>query len=246
MLTKNMTANLPALPGVYFFHDKYDKILYIGKAKSLRKRVRSYLGKPKKRAAKIKRLVRHATKIDYEICRSESEALLLESRLIKEHQPPYNSALKNGRRDWFVKTNLNDDFPRIELVSEIVPDGARYFGPFSSRKWTREIIDILHQIFPIRTCEGTIHPRPDFRPCFSYDLKRCGAPCAARVTREVYRVMIDDALGVLESNPQEVIKSLISKRDKAATELQFERAAAIQKRIGQLEDVSVFLEVHRR
>jgi excinuclease ABC subunit C len=246
MLTKNMTTNLPALPGVYFFRDKYDKILYIGKSKSLRKRVRSYLGKPKKRATKIKRLVHHATKVDYEICESESEALLLESLLIKEHKPPYNSALKNGRKDWFVKTDLNDDFPRIELVSEIIPDGARYFGPFSSRKWTQEIIDILHQIFPIRTCEGTIHPRPDFRPCFSYDLKRCDAPCATRITREAYQTTIDDALRVLESNPQEVITSLISKRDKAATELRFERAAAIHKRIGQLKDVSVFLEVHRR
>jgi excinuclease ABC subunit C len=246
MLTKEMTANLPLLPGVYFFRDKSGKILYIGKAKSLRKRVRSYLGKPRKRAYKIKRLVKHATQIDYEICESEQEALLLESRLIKEHQPPYNTAMKSGRPDWYIKIELADDFPRVELASELADDDARYFGPFSSRKWTLEVIDALHRAFPIRTCNGVLNPRPDFRPCFSYHLNRCGAPCATRVSRENYRKMIDDVIRIINGEPGDVLAPLSTERDQAVSELRFERAAAIQKRIEQFQDICVFLDVHRR
>ena len=246
MLTKEMMEDIPTLPGIYFFRDRFGKILYIGKAKSLRKRVRSYLSKSRKRPNRTKRLVRHATQISYEICGSELEALLLESRLIKEHQPSYNRDLKGNRRDGFIKIDFNDDFPRPEVVWETTVDGARYFGPFSSVKWTHEIISLLFRIFPLRTCEGPITPNPDFRPCLSYHLKRCDAPCAGHVDRETYRLMLDDACCLLEGNPGEVVASLIAKRDGAATELRFERAAALQKQIEKIKRISVFLDVHRR
>ena len=247
MLTKDMVVNLPLLPGVYFFRSNSGEILYIGKAKSLRKRVGSYLhNSQQNRWGKIKRLVRHATQIDYEICGSELEALLLESRLIKQHQPPYNRSLKFVRRSPFVKVSLNDDFPRVELVFKEESDGAQYFGPFSSLRWTREAVEVLHRIFPIRTCEGAITPQPDFSPCFSYHVKRCNAPCAARVSRETYRVMIGDVIRILEGEYHAVIKKLMVQRDRAAVELRFERAAALQKRIEQIEKVFVYLDVHRR
>ncbi len=247
MLTKDMIVALPSLPGVYFLRSRLGEILYIGKAKSLRKRVGSYLhNSQQNRWGKIKRLVRHAAQIDYEICASELEALLLESRLIKQHQPPYNISLKFVHRSPFIKISLNDDFPKVALVFNEESDGARYFGPFSSLRWTREAVEVLHRIFPIRTCEGTILPLPDFRPCFSYHVKRCHAPCAERVSRETYRAMISDVIHILEGKYRAIIKKLTIKRERAAIELHFERAAALQKRIEQIERVFVYLDVHRR
>ena len=247
MLTKEMVVDLPSLPGVYFFRSRSGEILYIGKAKSLRKRVRSYLYNSKQnRWGKIKRLVRHATQINYQICASELEALLLESRLIKHHQPPYNTSLKSVRRSPFIKISINDDFPEVALVFKEESDTARYFGPYSSLRWTREVIEVLHRIFPIRTCEGIITPLPDFKPCFSYHLKRCQAPCAARVSRETYRAMINDVIRILEGKYHAVIKKLTIERDREAIALRFERAAALQRRIEQIERVFVYLDVHRR
>lgn len=246
MLTKEMVADLPLLPGVYFFRGKSGNILYIGKAKLLRKRVQSYLYNSRHHPYKIKRLVRHATQVDYEVCASELEALLLESRLIKEHQPPYNTSLKSDPPSLFIRINLNDDFPRIDVVFEIAPDGARYWGPFSSRRWTEEVIEVLHRIFPIRNCEGTITPHPDFRPCFSYHINHCGAPCVGRVSRAAYRPMINDVVRLLDGEGQKVVDELSAKRDHAAVELKFERAAAIQKQIERLQQVFVYLQVHRR
>lgn len=247
MLTKEMVVNLPALPGVYFFRSRSGEILYIGKAKSLKKRVRSYLYNSKQnRWGKIKRLVQHATQIDYQICASELEALLLESRLIKYHQPPYNTSLKSVQRSLFIKITLNEDFPKVAIVFKEETDKARYFGPYSSLRWTREVIEVLHRIFPIRTCEGTITPLPDFKPCFSYHLKRCQAPCAARVNRETYRAMIGDVIRILEGKYKAVIKKLTTERNQEAIALRFERAAALQKRIEQIERVFVYLDVHRR
>lgn len=246
MLTKEMTANLPLLPGVYFFLSQSGNPLYIGKAKSLRKRVCSYLYNSRRHPHKIKQLVRYAMQIDYEVCGSELEAVLLESRRIKEYQPPYNSALKENRKDWFIRISMNEDFPRIELVFKIEPDGAQYVGPFSSRRWTAEVLQMIHQLFPIRTCEGQLQPNPDFRPCFSYHLSRCDAPCAARVSREVYRAMIDDAIRLINGEPHQVIEALTDKRNQAAEQLRFESAAALQRRIEQIERVFVYLDVHRR
>ena len=139
-------TDLPSLPGVYFFRNKSRDILYIGKAKSLRKRVHSYLYNTKRRPHKIKRLVRHASGVDYEVCNSELEASLLEARLIKENQPPYNSALKEGWKSWYIKIDYADDFPRLELTSERLEDRARYVGPFSGRKWTEDLINAVHHV----------------------------------------------------------------------------------------------------
>jgi excinuclease ABC subunit C len=245
MLTKEMMADLPSQPGVYFFRNKSREILYIGKAKSLRKRVNSYLYNTKRRPHKIKRLVRHASGVDYEICNSELEASLLEARLIKENQPPYNSALKEGWKSWFIRIDHSDDFPRLQLTSEQLKDGARYFGPFSGRKWTEDVINSVHHVFPVRTCEQTLTPRRDTRPCLSHYLKRCDAPCADRISREAYRAMINDVEQLLEGDHEAVVKKLMDWRDSAATNLHFERAAVIQKRIEYIQDAFVFLDVHR-
>lgn len=247
MLTQEMIQNVPAQPGVYFFRGASGALLYIGKAKCLRKRVRSYLQKNRSRPAKIRRLVRWTTDVRYQVCRSEQEALFLESRLIKEHQPSYNAALKYGRKSWYIRIDVGEDFPRVEQVCEKEEaDGARYFGPFSSRRWTAEAVDVFHRIFPIRTCEGAIQPSSAFRPCFSYHIKRCDAPCAGYISRAAYHAMITDVVGLLEGNYDAVFASLVAKRDNAAAELQFERAAVFQKQIQRIEKVFTFLDVHRR
>ena len=210
------------------------------------KRVRSYLHKVKRRPNKIKRLIRWTTDVRYQICRSEQEALFLESRLIQEYQPSYNTAMKFGRTSWYIRIDVGEDFPRLDRVSETEPDGARYFGPLSSRRWTDEAIDVLQRIFPVRTCEGEITPIPGFRACFQYHLKRCDAPCAALITRELYGEMITDIVNLLDGEYEKVQTSLIAKRDRASETLQFERAAGFQKQLQRIQKVFTFLDVHRR
>ena len=245
MLTKDMVEEVPSVPGVYFFYGSSGKILYIGKAKCLRKRVRSYIHNIKNRRSKIKRLIRWTTAVQYQICQSEQEALFLESRLIKQHQPSYNSALKYGTQTWYIRINLAEDFPRLERVPEILSDEARYFGPLSSRRWTDEAIEVLQRIFMVRTCQDSITPKENYRTCLQYDMKRCYAPCAALITRELYREMIMNIINLLDGEYEKVQQNLVTRRNNAAALLQFERAAAIQKQLERLQKVFPFLDAHR-
>lgn len=245
MLTKDMVQDIPSDPGVYFFYGASGKILYIGKAKCLRKRVRSYVHNVKKRRSKIKRLIRWTTSVEYHICQSEQEALFLESRLIKEHQPSYNSALKYGRQTCYIRINVAEDFPLLERVSEKNNDNAKYFGPLSSCRWTDEAIDVLQRIFMVRTCQGIITPEEGYRACLQYDMKRCYAPCAALITRELYSEMILNIIHLLDGNYVKVQENLVEKRNAASALLQFERAAALQKQLLRLQKVFPFLDAHR-
>jgi len=154
--------------------------------------------------------------------------------------------MKFGRASWYIRIDVGEAFPRLERVFETQPDGARYFGPLSSRRWTDEAIDVLQRIFPVRTCEGEITPIPGFRACFQYDLKRCDAPCAARITRERYGEMITDIVDLLDGEYEKVQTRLVAKRDSASETLHFERAAAFQKQLQRIQKVFTFLDVHRR
>lgn len=245
MLTKEMVQDIPSEPGVYFFYGASGKILYIGKAKCLRKRVRSYVHNVKNRRSKIKRLIRWTTSVHYQVCQSEQEALFLESRLIKEHQPSYNSAQKYGIQTWYIRINIAEDFPRLERVPEPQADDARYFGPLSSRRWTDEAIDVLQRIFMVRTCQEMITPMAGYRACLQYDMKRCYAPCAALITRELYREMIMNIINLLDGEYEKVQANLVSRRNSASALLQFERAAAIQKQLLRVQKVFPFLDAHR-
>lgn len=245
MLTKEMVQDVPMEPGVYFFHGASGKILYIGKAKCLRKRVRSYLHKIKNRRSKIKRLIRWTDSVQYQVCQSEQEALFLESRLIQEHQPSYNTAMKYGRQSWYIRIDIGEDFPRLERVSETQADSARYFGPLSSRRWTDEAIDVLQRIFMVRTCQEIITPLAGYRACLQYDMKRCYAPCAALITRELYREMIMNIINLLDGEYEKVQENLVAQRNSASAMLQFERAAAIQKQLLRIQKVFPFLDAHR-
>ena len=245
MLTKEMIQDVPADPGVYFFSGTSGKILYIGKAKCLRKRVRSYLHNNKNRRNKIKRLIRWAESIQYQVCQSEQEALFLESRLIMKHQPPYNTAMKYGRQSWYIRINMAEDFPRLERVSEIRADSARYFGPLSSRRWTDKAIDVLQRIFMVRTCQDMVKPHVGYRACLQYDMQRCHAPCAARITREFYGEMIMNIINLLDGEYEKVQQNLLEKRNSASGLLQFEKAAAIHKQLQRIQKIFPFLDAHR-
>lgn len=245
MLTKEMVQDAPLDPGVYFFYGASGKILYIGKAKCLRKRVRSYIHNVKNRRSKIKRLIRWTTAVRYQVCQSEQEALFLESRLIKKHLPSYNSALKYGTQTWYIRIDVSDDFPLLERVPEIQSDNARYFGPLSSRRWTDEAIDVLQRIFMVRTCQGIITPHAEYRACLQYDMKRCYAPCAALITREFYKEIIMNIINLLDGEYEKVQANLLAKRNSASAMLQFERAAAIHKQMLRLQKIFPFLDAHR-
>ncbi len=245
MLTKDMVQNIPTDPGVYFFYGASGKILYIGKAKCLRKRVRSYVHNVKNRRSKIKRLIRWTESVNYQICQSEQEALFLESRLILEHQPSYNTAMKYGRKACYIRIDIGEDFPRLEKVTETQEDSARYFGPLSSSRWTDEAIDVLQRIFLVRTCQEVITPHVGYRACLQYDIKRCYAPCAALITKELYREMIMNIINLLDGEYEKVQINLESKRDNASSMLKFEQAAAFQKQLNRIQKVFPFLDAHR-
>lgn len=245
MLTKEMVQDIPTDPGVYFFYGASGKILYIGKAKCLRKRVRSYVHKVKKRRSKIKRLIRWTESVNYQICQSEQEALFLESRLIMKHQPSYNTAMKYGRGTWFIRIDMTEDFPRLERVSETKEDSARYFGPLSSRRWTDEAIDVLQRIFMVRTCQEIITPLVGYRACLQYDINRCYAPCAALITRELYRDMIMNIINLLDGEYEKVQTNLVTRRNNASSMLKFEQAAAIHNQLVRIQKVFPFLDAHR-
>ncbi len=242
MLTKEMLPTLPATPGVYFFKDERKKLLYVGKAKSLRKRVMSYTYESKKRPRRIRELIKRTEWVEYDLCGSELEALIVESRLIKEYQPSFNRAQKRFRRFRFIKIDACMAFPRVSVVSEIHGDDARYFGPFHSFDAAESAVGVIHKLFPIRVCEGPLVPNAQTRPCFEFHLERCHAPCADRISPEEYARMLEDVERFLRGENEIFLKRLIEKRDAASRVLEFEKAAHIQRQIKQIQYV---LDRHR-
>jgi len=229
MLPKILIEYAPAKPGVYLFKNRNGRIIYIGKAKSLRVRLRSYTNS--KQRGKIKRLVRDTVKVDYVVCGSELEALLLESRLIKKHQPRCNVLLKKPRPRPFVKITFDEPFPCVLVDYEIQDDGAKYFGPFPSFKTAQKAIEIIQRLFPLRICERPIRPNPKIRPCLEYHLGRCLAPCAAKISEDDYQAVCQDMVLLVSGRNLTLLEDLVQMRDKATAELNFEQAARIQERI---------------
>jgi excinuclease ABC subunit C len=229
MLSRELIEDAPAKPGVYFFQNCNGRIIYIGKAKSLKARLRSYTNRKQRR--KVKRLVRDIVKVDYVICGSELEALLLESQLIKKHQPKYNVLLKKPRPRPFVKITFAEPFPRVLVDYETQDDGTQYLGPFPSFNTAQKAVEIIQRLFPLRICERSIRPHPQNRPCLEYHLDRCSAPCAAKISEYDYRVVCQDAVRLVSGRYMEILEELVRMRDNATAELNFEQAARIQGKI---------------
>jgi len=216
---------LPAKPGVYLMHDENDHIIYVGKALSLRNRVRQYFQSSRNKGVKIEQMVTHISRFEYIVTDSEVEALVLECNLIKEHHPKYNTMLMDDKGYPFIKVTIWEEFPRIMLARHIAKDKAKYFGPYTSVGAVKDIIELMRKIYYIRDCNRRL-PRDigKERPCLYYHIHQCMAPCQGYITKEDYRVYLDQMLQFLNGKYDGVIKSLTKKMEMASENMDFEKA----------------------
>lgn len=217
---------LPKQPGVYLMKDKYGEIIYIGKAKVLKNRVRSYFQESRQHHYKTDILKQHIHDFDYIVTDSEVEALILEANLIKNHYPKFNIKLKDDKTYPFIKVTINEDFPRIFKTRIVKKDGARYFGPFADVKAVYKTLNILKKIFPIRMCKKKIEQgKNNDRPCLNYHIKKCLGPCCGAISKEEYHRIVKEVILFLEGKTNELSKDLKQKMAVAAEGLDFEKAA---------------------
>lgn len=217
---------LPALPGVYIMHDRNDTIIYVGKAISLKNRVRQYFQKSRNLGIKKEQMVEQIERFEYIVTDSELEALVLESNLIKEHKPKYNTMLKDDKNYPFIKVTVGEDFPRIMTARSMKKDKAKYFGPYTSAGAVKDVIELIRKLYHLRTCTRNL-PRDTGkeRPCLYYHIKQCQAPCQGYVSKEEYRKQVDSLLDFLGGNHKVILKELEEKMLQASAELKFEEAA---------------------
>ena len=233
---KTRVSQFPASPGVYLMKNLKDKVVYVGKAKSLKARVRSYFGSLADQSLKTKYLMSHVVAIDYILTKTEVEAYLLEASLIKKHRPRYNVRLKDDKAYPYIRCALENDFPRFYLARRVQPDGGIYFGPYSSSFSVRETIRFLNRTFRIRDCtDGFFRTRK--RPCISYQIGQCTAPCVNYIDKESYRQDIDSALAFLRGRNQKVLGGLTDKMKAAALDERFEQAARMRDSIRAIERI---------
>ena len=225
--------NAPRLPGVYLMKDKQEKILYVGKAKDLRNRIRSYFGMKDARPM-IPFLVPKIADIDFIVTATEKEALILENNLIKEHRPRYNVFFRDDKDYLSLRIDLRDPFPRFELVRRPKKDGAAYFGPFASSTAMRETLQFVHQIFPLRTCKP-LEFKSRRRPCIEYEIKRCLGPCCGLISQAAYRELVEDAVSFVEGHEKSLVSNLKARMAAAARGYRFEEAARLRDMIAAIE-----------
>ncbi len=224
---------IPAKPGVYLLKDKHGTVVYVGKAKSLRARVRSYFRGGDERH-QVRFLVARVTDIDTLVTANDKEALILENNLIKQYKPRYNIRLKDDKSYVSVKVTVQDAWPRILVTRKIVKDGSRYFGPFHSAQAVRETLDTIRKVIPLRTCTDTVF-RNRSRPCLEYQIKRCLGPCCLPVDPEEYRRHLRQAILLLEGKSSQLVRQLRAEMAEAAEETRFEEAARLRDRIQAVE-----------
>ncbi|WP_347490172.1 excinuclease ABC subunit UvrC [Desulfoscipio sp. XC116] len=229
-------AQLPESPGVYLFRDDGGQIIYVGKAVSLKHRVRSYFSAAAERNAKVRAMMERARDFEYITTDSEVEALILESNLIKEHRPRYNVYLKDDKSYPYIKLTVNEQFPRVFITRRVVKDGARYFGPYTRVGAVHETLRLLKRIFPLRTCKQRV-PVPRSRPCLNQHIKRCLGPCCGLVTPEEYRRVVDGVLLFMEGKQEDLVRELRRRMEAAAGSLDFERAAELRDQLQAVEKV---------
>lgn len=216
---------LPGKPGVYIMHDERDQIIYVGKAVSLKNRVRQYFQSSRNKGAKIDQMVTHIRRFEYIITDSELEALVLECNLIKEHRPKYNTMLMDDKSYPFIRVTVEEPYPRIMLARKMQKDKSRYFGPYTSSTAVRDTIDLIRKLYHIRTC-NRILPRDTGkeRPCLNYHIKQCNAPCQGYISREEYRKSIEEVLHFLNGNFDIILKDLEDKMNQASENMEYEKA----------------------
>jgi len=225
---------LPLDPGVYMMKDKKGAIIYIGKAKNLRNRVKSYFGKTIDPRFHIKFLIPKVVDVETIITNNEKEALILENLLIKKHKPVYNIELKDDKTYVSLKLTIHEEFPRLQIVRRFKNDGSRYFGPYSSASAVRETLNFLDKIFPLRKCSNT-NFKKRLKPCFYHQIGRCAGPCCRNITRQDYAEGMKEIVLFLEGKNQELIKKLEVKMKQEAKALNFEEAARLRDQIAAIK-----------
>lgn len=216
---------LPPKPGVYLMHDEKDAIIYVGKAVSLKNRVRQYFQSSRNKGVKIEQMVTHIARFEYIITDSELEALVLECNLIKEHRPKYNTMLMDDKTYPFIKVTVQEDYPRVLLARQMNKDRAKYFGPYTSAAAVKDTIDLIHKLYGIRTCNKVLPKmQGKERPCLNYHIHQCPAPCQGYISKEAYGESVKKALHFLNGNYTPILKELEEKMQQAAEELEFEKA----------------------
>ncbi|MFQ5860643.1 MAG: excinuclease ABC subunit UvrC, partial [Dehalococcoidia bacterium] len=227
----------PEGPGVYIMKDARGGVLYVGKASSLRNRVRSYFGSPAGLPPKIQRMVSKVSDFDFIVTNSEAEALILECNLIKRFRPPYNARLKDDKNYPYIKIDLKEDFPLVYITRKVLLDGARYFGPFATAWSVRRTLDLLKKLFPYRSCTRSITGK-DPRPCLDYYIHRCVGPCIGAASKEEYRQVIQQVIQFLEGRTEGVVEELRRSMLEAAERQEFERAAVLRDQVQAIQRVT--------
>jgi excinuclease ABC subunit C len=233
---QGILATLPAKPGCYLMKNAEGKIIYVGKAISLKNRVRSYFHADASHDAKTRRLVRDIGDIEWIVVGSELEALILEMNLIKKHRPKYNVRLKDDKRYPYIKIHWADPFPKVTVTRQMMNDGSRYFGPYTSAWAVYQTLDVLRRIFPYLTCDREITGM-DKRACLYYDIKLCTAPCIGMVNQIQYRQMISDLMDFLGGHSEGIVARLQKDMEKAAEEMRYEKAAALRDQLKAIQSI---------
>ena len=230
---------LPGKPGVYLMHDERDAIIYVGKAISLKNRVRQYFQSSRNKGAKIEQMVTHISRFEYIVTDSELEALVLECNLIKEHRPKYNTMLMDDKSYPFIKVTVNEPFPRVMLARQMKKDKAKYFGPYTSAGAVKDTIELIRKLYHIRSCNRSL-PKDigKERPCLNYHIHQCQAPCHGYISQEEYRKSIDEVVRFLNGHYDLVLKELEEKMMAASDSLEFEKAIEYRELLTSVQKVA--------
>lgn len=230
---------LPGKPGVYLMHDEKDAIIYVGKAISLKNRVRQYFQSSRNKGAKIEQMVTHISRFEYIVTDSELEALVLECNLIKEHRPKYNTMLMDDKSYPFIKVTVNEPFPRVMLARQMKKDKAKYFGPYTSAGAVKDTIELIRKLYHIRSCNRSL-PKDigKERPCLNYHIHQCQAPCQGYISQEEYRKSIDEVVCFLNGHYDLVLKELEEKMMAASDSLEFEKAIEYRELLTSVQKVA--------
>lgn len=231
---------LPDKPGVYIMKNALGEVIYVGKAKVLKNRVRQYFQSSRNHSEKVRAMVKNIAEFEYIVTDSEMEALILECNLIKKHRPRYNILLKDDKSYPFIKVTTTEDFPRVFVTRHVIKDGAKYFGPYTDVSAVYETLELIKKIFPIRTCKRVIkeEDKESVRPCLNYHIGLCKGPCAKLISREEYKSIISDITSLLSGKSAGILRDLEVEMEKSAESLQFEKAAAFRDKINAIKKVT--------
>ena len=243
---EDQLKSLPAKPGVYLFRDRAGDVLYVGKAKSLRPRVRSYFQQSQDARAAIRQLPERVEDIEVIVTQNEVEALHLEQNLVKRHRPPFNVRLRDDKSFPYIAVTVEDEYPRVMFTRERHKRGVVYFGPYANAKKVRETLDVLNRVFPYRPCEGPKPGRHSGIPCLDYHIDRCLAPCVGYVGKDDYRAIIDQVIEFLSGRTEPIQRELERKMQEAAGDERFEEAARYRNRLRSVQHLAERQAADRR